>query len=332
MPPTGTSSSSTSAPRTDVQGTHDRLPGSLGRFPTEQRRARLVLLLIRVGHDAVMVRIAVAQGVGTQNFDSASITQQGWVVRELMRAAAAGSARLLLFTEGALSGYPQQRLISSAPGRVAEADWGLLAWDVLAEELRVTAELAGELGLWIVVGALHPRPGQRPFNSLYVIRDDGVIVDRYDKRYLSTTESTFLYDAGNRPTVFDVDGLTFGCALCIEAGLPEVFIEYESMNADCVLLASYSTVPDSLDEQRPLAHALLTQMWIAFSVPGLEPGRPRSGVASSEARWLARGEDNGAPQVAFADLDPSHEAAQAGYRYGRPWRARHRAASAAHLD
>ena len=295
--------------------------------------ARLERVPVRMGHDGSMVRIAVAQGLGTQKFDAASIAQQGREIRELMRVAATGSARLLLFTEGALSGYPQQRLISNDPGRVAEADWSLLAWDVLAHELRLTAALAGELRLWTVVGAVHPSPaGGRPFNSLHVISEAGVVVDRYDKRHLSTTESSFLYAAGSRPTTFEVDGLRFGCALCIEAGLPEVFIEYESMNADCVLLASYSTMPDSLDEQRPLAHALLTQMWIAFSVPGLEPGRPLSGVAAPDGQWLARAEDNGAAQVVFADLDPSHDAAQAGYRYGRPWRARHRAASATNPD
>jgi predicted amidohydrolase len=277
-----------------------------------------------------MVRIAVAQGLGTQMFDAASIAQQGRQIRDLMRAAATGSARLLLFTEGALSGYPQQQLISSEEEKVAEADWSLLAWDVLAHELRLTAELAGELRLWTVVGAVHPSPaGGRPFNSLHVISDAGVMVDRYDKRYLSTTESSFLYAAGAGPTMFEVDGLRFGCALCIEAGLPEVFTEYESMKADCVLLASYSTMPDSPDEQRPLAHALLTQMWIAFSVPGLESGRPLSGVAAPDGQWMARGEDNGAAQVVFADLDPSHSAAQAGYRYGRPWRARHRSAALA---
>ena len=288
--------------------------------------ARLMKVSVQEGHDGSMVRIAVAQGLGTQKFDAASIAQQGREIRELMLVAAAGSARLLLLTEGALSGYPQQRLISSEPGHVEEADWGLLAWDVLAHELRLTADLAGELRLWTVVGAVHPSPaGGRPFNSLHVISDAGVIVDRYDKRYLSTTEDSFLYAAGTRPTVFEVDGLTFGCALCIEAGLPEVFTEYESLNADCVLLSSYSTTAGSLDEQRPLAHALLTQMWIAFSVPGLERGRPLSGVASPDSTWLARGENNATPQVVFADLDPSDEAAQAGYRYGRPWRARHRA-------
>ncbi|MFC7456157.1 carbon-nitrogen hydrolase family protein [Brachybacterium sp. GCM10030267] len=280
-----------------------------------------------------MVRIAVAQGLGTQRFDAASIAAQGREVRELMRVAAAGSARLVLFTEGALSGYPHKRLISSDRAQVADADWALVAWDVLARELELTAQLAGELELWTVVGSVHPSSeGGRPSNSLHVISDAGVIVDRYDKRYLSTTESSFLYAAGTRPTTFEVEGLRFGCALCIEAGLPEVFIEYEAMGADCVLLASYSTDPDSLDEQRPLAHALLTQMWIAFAAPGLEPGHPRSGVASADARWLARGAEDGAPQVVLADLDPSHEAAQTGYRYGRPWRARHRAASAVAPD
>jgi predicted amidohydrolase len=56
----------------------------------------------------------------------------------------------------------------------------------------------------------------RPHNSLYVVSDQGAVVERYDKRFLSHTEVRFLYTPGTRPVVFEVDGFRFGTVLCIE--------------------------------------------------------------------------------------------------------------------
>ena len=107
-----------------------------------------------------VVRIAVAQGVGAMDFpDPGSIREQGRRVRELMGLAADGGARLVVFTEGALSGLPDARIMSSDPDRRAEADWSRVDWQVLDAERQRTIERAGELGLWTVVGSLHREPG-----------------------------------------------------------------------------------------------------------------------------------------------------------------------------
>ncbi|MEQ7129448.1 carbon-nitrogen hydrolase family protein [Actinopolymorpha sp. B11F2] len=272
------------------------------------------------------IRIAVAQGVGTHTPDGASIREQGRRIRELMASAADGGARLILFTEGALSGYPDKRLMSRDPDRVTESDWSRVDWAVLEEELAATAGHAGDVGLWAVVGSVHRMAGgARPFNSLYVISETGHLVGRYDKRYLSPSEATFMFAAGDHPTVVELDGFRFGCALCIEANMPEVFIEYESLGADCVLLATYADGPaaEPLGSSHSKAHALLTGMWIAFAAPGVAPGTAVSCVASPDDRWLVRGDPDGTPQVLFADLNP--DAMRAGYDRGyRPWRACYR--------
>jgi predicted amidohydrolase len=273
-----------------------------------------------------VVRIAVAQGLGTNGLpDAGSIREQGRQVRELMKLAADGGARLVLFTETALSGYPDKRLMSKAPDRVAESDWSRVDWNVLAAELQQTIEYAGDLRLWTVVGSLHREAGSgRPYNSLYVVNDRGVLEGRYDKRYLSSNESLFMFDAGDHANVISVDGMRFGCAICIEARVPEVFTEYESLGVDCVLLASYTGGPAAatLDDRRPLAWALLTEMWVAFAVPGSEPGTVTSGVAAPDDRWLARGQADGTPQVVFADLDQDRLTVHPGFDPGRAWRAR----------
>jgi predicted amidohydrolase len=281
---------------------------------------------VRPSCDMTTMRIAVAQGVGTQTPDGDSIREQGRRVRELMASAAAGGARLILFTEGALSSLPDKRLMSPDPDRVVESDWSRVDWAVLEEELAATVGHAGDVGVWAVVGSVHREAGStRPFNSLYVINGTGRLVGRYDKRYLSPAESTFMYAAGDYPTVFEVDGFRFGCAVCIEANMPEVFIEYESLGTDCVLLASYADGPatEPLGSSHSMAHALLTGMWIALAAPGVAPGTAVSCVASPDNRWLVRGRPDGTPQVLFADLDP--DAMHVGYDRGyRPWRACYR--------
>ncbi|MBM7785097.1 carbon-nitrogen hydrolase family protein [Tenggerimyces flavus] len=258
------------------------------------------------------IRIAVAQGVGTraQIPDGVSIREHGRRIRELMTVAADGGARLISFTEGALSAYPDKRWLSRDPDRLAESDWSRVDWAVLSEELAATVEHAGDVGVWAVVGSAHRDVGSaRPFNSLYVISGTGQLVSRYDKRYLSPSESTYMYAAGDHPTVFEVDGFRFACALCCEACMPEVFIEYETLATDCVLIGGG-------DPRLAKANALLTGMWIAFAAPGSDG----SGVASPDDRWLATRTSDGTPSVVFADLDP--HAMRAGYDRGyRPWRA-----------
>lgn len=75
----------------------------------------------------------------------------------------------------------------------------------------------------------------RPHNSLYVVSDQGAVVERYDKRFLSHTEVRFLYTPGTRPVVFEVDGFRFGTVLCIEVDFPELLEEYERLDVDCAL-------------------------------------------------------------------------------------------------
>jgi hypothetical protein len=69
--------------------------------------------------------------------------------RTQMRRAAEAGARLIQFTEGAISGYP------SGEGKQMLAGWNV-GWSVLRNELETTAELAADLRLWTVVGSNHP--------------------------------------------------------------------------------------------------------------------------------------------------------------------------------
>ncbi|WP_244305105.1 carbon-nitrogen hydrolase family protein [Kitasatospora cheerisanensis] len=191
------------------------------------------------------------------------------------------------FTEGALT-YPGKQVMTAGPGgHRVPADWGRVAWGVLREEAEAIAERAGELGMWTVFGSIHPLTGpNRPHNSLYVVSDRGSLVARYDKRFLSHTELSFLYSPGRDPLMVEVDGLRIGFALCIEARFPELFAEYERLDVDCVLLSVMAD--DASMAHLAQSYAMLYNYWVGYGVPAqFSATSPAGIVAPGAGGWRA---------------------------------------------
>jgi len=177
-------------------------------------------------------------------------------VRALMRAAATGGARLIQFPEGTLSGYAQNPI----------QDWAEVDWPLVGEELTAIMALARELKIWVVLGSAHPlTPPHWPHNSLYIISDEGQIINRYDKRICSFTEVTRFYTPGYEPVVFDIDGFRFGCIICVEINFPALFMEYSQLGIDCLLLSAYPV--DEIFYTKARAHAAIHNYWVGLSVP-----------------------------------------------------------------
>jgi predicted amidohydrolase len=155
--------------------------------------------------------VATAQSLITPD-----IAENGRNIRVLMAEAKTAVARLVHFPEAALSGYAKAQI----------NDWNAVDWAAIPGELEMICDLARALDLWVVLGCNHrlTQPN-RPHNSLYVISSGGEIVTRYDKRLCSHTEITGWYSPGTEAVAFEVDGLRFGCALCIEVQFPELFAQ-----------------------------------------------------------------------------------------------------------
>lgn len=238
-----------------------------------------------------------------------------------MQEASAADARLVQFPEGAIT-YPNKYAVSSGGmEELAEADWSRAAWDVMREEVQAIADLAGELGIWTVFGSLHRLSGaNRPHNSLYVVSDQGELVGRYDKRYLSHTEISYLYTPGVAPLVFEVDGFRFGCVLCIEVNFPELFAEYERLDVDCVLASvMVDDAPRSVVAQ---AYGTLYNYWVGYSVPAQFSATAPAGIVAPGGRWIGRSHGDGRPGLAVAKLDRAAPDADidVAIRLARPWR------------
>ncbi|WUW19362.1 carbon-nitrogen hydrolase family protein [Streptomyces sp. NBC_01463] len=268
------------------------------------------------------LRLAVAQSTVPEDpTDREALRAAGQEIRALMVEAAGAGARLVQFPEGAVT-YPSKHVMAAGPaGEWAPADWTRAAWDVLREEAESITALSRELALWTVFGSIHPlTPPNRPHNSLYIVSDRGRLVARYDKRFLSHTEISYLYSPGQQPLVVEVDSIRVGFALCIEANFPEVFAEYERLDVDCVLLSVM--VDDAPRARVAQAYGTLCNYWLGYSVPAQFSTTVPSGIVAPGGRWLARCPADGRPALAIADidLDSQDDDITMALRYARPWR------------
>lgn len=250
------------------------------------------------------LRIAIAQS----RIDP-DVRANGAEIRGLMRQAAEAGARLVQFPEGAASGYCKAEVQT----------WDDVDWPALREELEETAALARALGLWVVLGSAHPLTSpRRPHNSLYVISDTGALAGRYDKRLCSRTEIDDWFSPGADVLTFTVDGFSFGCALCIEMVFPEIFAEYETLQADVVLVSAYSKDPAYGVLAR--GHAAATCLWIGYSVPAQCSAALGSSLFGPNGDVLAEARRDGAAGLVVAMLDRCDPALDVALQKARPWR------------
>ncbi len=245
------------------------------------------------------------------------VRQNGRAIRAAMLLAAQSGARLVHFPECALSGYIELQI----------AAWSQVDWTTLEAERDHIADLARRLGIWVVLGANHrslptgksrTEPERWPQNSLYVISDQGVVAGRYAKRLCSNTELTWWYTPGQDPLMFEVDGLRFGCALCIEVVFPHLFAEYERLGVDCMLLSSYSFEPMQAIMAR--AHAATNCYWVSLATPVAVSRALPSQLFGPDGHPLATCVP-GTTGMIVQTLDPEADRFRVALRLARPWRA-----------
>lgn len=87
---------------------------------------------------------------------------------------------------------------------------------------------------------------------------------------------------------FEVDGFRFGCAVGMEAHYPEIFIEYEQLNVDCVLFSTAGETASGAPAfaAEVLGHAASNTFGSAFQL-----SHPRARLLlRALLRWMVSGQ------------------------------------------
>jgi len=187
--------------------------------------------------------------------------RNGGSICHYMRKASRAGADIVHFSECALSGY-----VGTDFPNFNGYDWCLLK----AQTEKVMA-LAGELGLWVVLGSTHRlTEPNKPYNSLYLINPKGKIVNRYDKRFCTPGDVRRL-TPGDRFVNFTVNGVKCSLLICFDLRFPEVYRELYKAGVNCVLQSFYNakqhgpSVHTHIMRQTMQCRAATNYFWVSMS-------------------------------------------------------------------
>ncbi|HUP86659.1 MAG TPA: carbon-nitrogen hydrolase family protein [Acidimicrobiales bacterium] len=227
-----------------------------------------------------------------------ALEAQADLIVEATARSAAGGARIAIFPENAMAS-PHKRHVSRSAPEIDEADWTKVDWHALRAQLTRVADAARDNHISVIVGAIHDLgKGRRPHNCLYVISHTGELETRYDKRFLSTTEITYMYTPGTEPVLVQLAGLRIGLVIGLEALFPDFFTAYADDGADLVVAASHG---GGIFEQLIRSYAVVNVMPVALVIPPLPSDASRTGVYGVDGSIAAAG-DSSDETIVFADI------------------------------
>jgi predicted amidohydrolase len=168
---------------------------------------------------------------------------------------------------------------------------------------RRLAELAGDLGIWLVPGSVCERgPAGEVFNTALAFSPDGSLVASYRKIFPWRPYEP--YDPGDRFVVFDIpEAGRVGFSICYDAWFPELTRHLAWMGAEVVLNPVQTTTADRFQELvLARANAIVNQVFVvSLNVAG-PFGMGRSIVVGPEGQVLAETPD-ASPAVLPVALD-----------------------------
>lgn len=242
-----------------------------------------------------------------------------------IREAAALGARAAHFPEAALSGY----------AGVDVADLSGMNWDKLRRATEAICREAAKRKIWVLLGSAHRLSGDnRPHNSIYVISDQGCIVDRYDKRFCTgggchdVTTDLAHYTPGDHAAVFEIDGYRCAALICYDYRFPELYRDLKQRGVEVVFQSFHNARRDSQTFRRRniwkqivpatmMCHAATNYFWISATNSTAKHSMWANFFVRPDGRVAGRLEVH-VPGVLISEVDPSLELWDA----SAPWRER----------
>lgn len=192
---------------------------------------------------------------------SSSVKRNASAVRSFLHQAGQAKARIVHFSECALSGYVGTDFPT----------FDGYDWDQLRDETVKIMELAGELGLWVVLGSTHRlTEPNKPHNSLYLIDPQGKIADRYDKRFGMPGDLRRL-TPGNRFVTFTLNGVKCALLICFDLRFPELYRKLYQQGVQCIFQSFYNarqsgpSIHTHIMRQTMQCRAASNHIWVSMA-------------------------------------------------------------------
>ena len=154
------------------------------------------------------------------------------VILKFIQKAKKSGAELVHFPECNLSGYAGIDFLSFKNQDSK----------ILEEALAKISIECKRLSIYALIGSHHFTSGyKKPFNSLYIINNNGKIIARYDKRHLTQSPETdhIYFEPGKEAVAFEIKGIKCGLLICHEWRYPEFYREYLKLGVNIIFQSFY---------------------------------------------------------------------------------------------
>ena len=158
------------------------------------------------------------------------------IIKKAIVQASENKVDLIIFPEGALTGYPPRDLDGADCIDVKE----------VSEAIQELQRMVDELDIHVIVGTIDYSDSNY-YNRAYMLSPNKNKL-WYDKRALyGWDEDNFI--PGNENGIYEIDGIKVGVRICFEVRFPEYFRELYRENTDLDIVLFYD-VADMDDETR----------------------------------------------------------------------------------
>jgi len=220
------------------------------------------------------------------------------VVQDPPLPVADSTSRFAEQVQGLLARFPQTRLVAYPElhlfGVSSEAELRAAAEPIDGPRVKALAELAGDLGIWLLPGSLCESDAGAPgavFNTAVAFSPEGQLAASYRKIF--PWRPYEIFQPGGQFVVFDVPDVgRLGFSICYDAWFPEVSRQLAWLGAEVIINPVQTTTSDRAQELvLARANAIVNQVFVVSVNAGAPLGVGRSLIVDPEGRVRVAADD-----------------------------------------